>query len=85
MWAVPVIWSGLGLVGTYLLVSKSAETKRAIPIALFSLPHAIVFGPLFLMLTLAGRAQKVCPHCHSSIDRRASVCGHCTREVTPAD
>lgn len=76
-----LMWSGLGLIGTCLLLSKSADPGRALAVAAFSLPHAIIFGPLFLMLNLAGRPQKLCPYCKSSIDRDASVCSECTRDV----
>ncbi|QDT03856.1 hypothetical protein K227x_22410 [Rubripirellula lacrimiformis] len=75
------VWSGLGLVGSLLLLTKSARPERALFIVLFSLVHAIVFGPIFLLMTLAGRPQKLCPFCQSSIDRDAVVCAKCTREL----
>lgn len=80
---VPIIfvWSGLGLVGSLLLLTKSARPERALFVVLFSLPHAIIFGPIFLLLNLAGRPQKLCPLCQSSIDRDATVCANCTREL----
>ena len=46
------IWSGLGLVGSFLLLTKSARPERALFVVLFSLPHAIIFGPLFLLINL---------------------------------
>ena len=78
------IWSGLGLVGSFLLLTKSARPERALFVVLFSLPHAIIFGPLFLLINLASRPQKLCPFCQSSIDEAATVCAKCTREL-PAD
>lgn len=79
-----IIWSGLGLMGSFLLLSKSARPERAIFVVLFSLPHAIIFGPMFLVINLAGRPQKLCPFCQSSIDKAAVVCANCTREL-PTD
>jgi hypothetical protein len=75
------IWSGLGLIGSFLLLNKSARPERAIFIVLFSLPHAIIFGPIFLLMNLAGRPQKLCPFCQSGIDRDALVCPKCTRDL----
>lgn len=75
------IWSGLGLVGSALLLTKSAQPERAMFVVLFSLPHAIIFGPLFLLLSLAGRPQTPCPFCKSSIDRDATVCAKCTKDL----
>ncbi|TWT85363.1 hypothetical protein Pla123a_01700 [Posidoniimonas polymericola] len=76
-----VLWSVLGLIGTGIMLSKSAYKGRATAAALFSLPHAVIFGPIFLLIMLAARSQKACPHCKSSIDREASVCPECTRDV----
>jgi hypothetical protein len=76
-----IVWSGLGLVGSVLLLIKSARPERALFLVLFSLPHAIIFGPLFLFMNLTGRPQKVCPFCQSSIDRGATVCAKCTKEL----
>ena len=76
-----MIWSGLGLIGSILLLSKSARPERAIFLVLFSIPHAIIFGPMFLLMTLAERPAKQCPFCRSTIDREASVCAKCTREL----
>lgn len=67
-----IFWSSLGLIGSILFVSKSAGPERAMFLVLFSLPHAIIFGPIFLLMNLAGRPQKVCPFCQSSIDRDAT-------------
>ncbi len=78
------IWSGLGLIGSVLLFNKSARPDRALFVILFSLPHAIIFGPLFLLMNLAGRPQKLCPFCKSSIDREATVCAKCTKDL-PTD
>jgi hypothetical protein len=75
-----VIWSGLGLFGSFLLLTNSARPERALFIVLFSLPHAIIFGPIFLLMNLAGRPQKLCPFCQSEIDRDATVCSECTRD-----
>ncbi len=72
-------WSGLGLIGSILLLTKSARPERALFFVLFSLPHAIIFGPFFLLMGLVGRRQKLCPYCRSSIDRNATVCANCTR------
>jgi hypothetical protein len=68
-------------VGSVLLLIKSARPERALFLVLFSLPHAIIFGPLFLLVNLTGRPQKVCPFCQSSIDRQATVCAKCTKEL----
>jgi len=76
------LWSGLGLIGTALIVSKSARKGSAVAGALFSLPHAIIFGPLFLLMMLAaGPPLRLCPFCKSSIPRNATVCSECTRDV----
>jgi hypothetical protein len=75
------IWSGLGLIGSFILLTKSARPERAFFVVLFSLPHAVIFGPLFLLMNLAGRPQKLCPFCQSSIDRDATVCAECTKEL----
>jgi hypothetical protein len=75
------VWSGLGLIGSILILTKSARPERALFAVLFSLPHAIIFGPIFLLMTLAGRPQKLCPFCQSSIDRDATVCAKCTRQL----
>ena len=76
-----VVWSGLGLVGSVLMLTKSARPERAVFAVLFSLPHAIIFGPLLLLAMLFSRPEKVCPYCQSSIDRQALVCAKCTREL----
>lgn len=76
-----VLRSGLGLIGTALMVSKSARKGSAVAMALFSLPHAVIFGPLFLLMMLAGVSAKLCPHCKSGIPRGATVCSECTRDV----
>lgn len=80
-----MVWSGLGLIGSFLLLNKSARPERAMFVVLFSLPHAIIFGPVFLLLSLAGRPQKLCPFCQSSIDCKAIVCAKCTRELPDAE
>lgn len=75
------VWSGLGLIGSILILAKSARPERAAFAVLFSLPHAIIFGPVFLLMSLAGRPQKLCPFCQSSIDRDATACAKCTRQL----
>lgn len=79
-----LIWSGLGLIGSFLMLTKSARPERMIFGVLFSLPHAIIFGPLFLLAILFARPEKVCPYCQSNIDREARVCSKCTRELPHA-
>lgn len=76
-----ILWSGLGLIGTAVLLTKSARKSQAPVGGLLSLPFAVVFGPIFLLIALTARAQKLCPHCKSSIDREATACPECTRDV----
>ncbi len=76
-----ILWSGLGLAGTARMISKSARKGSAVAMALFSLPHAVIFGPLFLLMMLAGRDSTLCPHCKSAIPKDATVCSECTRDV----
>lgn len=78
-WAV--WWGGLGLAGSVLLVVKSARPERAVAAALASIPLALVFGPIFLLLSLVQVPQKLCPHCKGSLDRDAEVCGDCLRRA----
>jgi hypothetical protein len=77
-----VLWSGLGLLGTAIMYARSAEKGKATAFALFSLAHAVIFGPLFLLGALMGSPQQICPHCKSSIRKDATVCPKCTREVS---
>ena len=83
--ALMAVWSGLGLIGSALVFTKSARPERALFAVLFSLPHAIIFGPIFLLLSLIGRPQKLCSFCQSSIDRDAVVCSKCTRDLLASD
>ena len=75
------LWICSGLAGSALLLSKSAFKGRATAAVLFSLPHAIIFGPLFLLMNLTTLPQQICPHCQSSIPRSATVCSECTRAL----
>ena len=79
MEAIIFLWVCCGLTGSALLLSKSAFKGRATAVVLFSLPHAIIFGPLFLQMNLATLPQQICPHCQSSIPRSATVCSKGTR------
>ena len=78
---IMMVWISLGFVGSLLLLGKSAEKGRAVVFFVFSLIHAVVFGPIFLFLVLMVRAQKLCEHCKSEIRRDARVCSECTRDV----
>lgn len=76
------VWSTLGLLGWATNLAKHPTSPgRTVVFATLSLPHAIIFGPIFLMLALVTRAQKECPHCKSMIPTAASVCYKCTRSV----
>ena len=78
----PVLWAGLGLLGTTIMLSKGSKVPgRTIAMALFSLPHAVIFGPLFLLLTLSAQSVKPCPFCCSRIPEAAVVCPKCTRSI----
>lgn len=43
-----VIWIGLGLLGSFVFFWNSAEKGRGFVFAVFSLLHAVIFGPIFL-------------------------------------
>lgn len=73
-----ILWSGLGILGTGVIMAKSARPEKD---ALCSLPAAIIGGPLFLLGNLAGRPQKLCPFCKSSVDRDATACPKCTKDI----
>jgi|GEM_PF-4487462 len=79
--SILILWSGLGLIGSLVLLSKSATPERTIFVVILSIPHAIVFGPIFLLIALAGQPQQQCPYCQSSINRIATVCAKCTRDL----
>ena len=42
-----------------------------------------LFGPLGLLLILFDDRLERCPHCKSRLNRDATVCAACQREVTP--
>lgn len=77
---ISLLWPVLGLLGTRIYLSRMSNTRgRGMGYALFTLPHAIVFGPFFLFLALSQKAKKECRFCLSTIDERATVCPECTR------
>jgi ribosomal protein L40E len=77
-----ICWCGIGLVGWLMMISKqSARPARAIGLGLFSIPHALIFGPLYFAIALAAQAIQVCPHCQSDIPAKATVCAKCTRDL----
>lgn len=44
---------------------------------------ALLLGPIGFLLLLFASDGRPCPHCRSSIDKRASVCPKCGRDVEP--
>jgi hypothetical protein len=77
---IAIWWVGAGLLGSVVFVFKSAEKSKGTFFALFALIHAVIFGPLFLMIALAQDSRKLCPFCKSAVRRDAAVCSKCTRE-----
>ena len=75
------IWSGLGFLGVAIMVAKSATLGRTMAGMVLMLPLVAVFGPLFLLIGLSVRSQKLCQHCRSIIDIDAAVCPKCTRNI----
>ncbi len=79
-----LLWSGLGVIGWLNLLSKNShKPARAIGMGCFSIPHAIIFGPFFLFISLAAESMQICPFCQSEIPAAATVCGKCTRDLPP--
>lgn len=48
---------------------------------LLTLPHDLIFGPIWFLIALAETPQKVCPFCKSTIPAAATVCAKCTRSL----
>ena len=79
---IPFLWCGSGLLGTAILVfNNSAFPGRSAVTAIFTVPHALVFGPIWLLINLVGRKLKECPFCKSAIRADATVCAKCTRSL----
>ena len=77
-----LLWPMSVLIGTAIMGSKNPDFPEKMAfVAIFSLPHAVVFGPFWLLLSLTLSEQQMCPHCRSSIDSQASVCPKCTRQI----
>ena len=76
------LWSGLGLLGTVVMCIKNSATPgRAVATAVFTIPHGIIFGPIWLFIALVARSQRECPYCKSGIPAAATVCSKCTRSL----
>ena len=76
------LWCGSGLLGTAILVFKnSAFRGRKAIYAILTVPHALMFGPIWLLLSLLGYSAKECPFCKSTIRADATVCSECTRSL----
>ena len=79
---MPFLWCGLGLLGTAIMVRKNAAIPGiSVMSAILTIPHALVFGPIWLLLSLAGHKVKECPFCKSAIRADATVCAKCTRSL----
>jgi hypothetical protein len=77
-----VLWAGLGLLGTVVMCVKNMTVpRRAVLTAVFTIPHAIVFDPIWLLIALVARSHRECPYCKSAIPAAASVCPECTRSL----
>lgn len=46
---------------------------------IISIAVALIISPIHL-----SAATRECPHCFSQIDRRATICGHCQKELPVA-
>lgn len=82
MWPLVIIWSGIGLLGWLIMAVKNSNRPlKAIGFGLFTLPHAVIFGPLFFFLSLTVPSTQICPYCQSDIPTAAIVCQKCTRDL----
>ena len=84
MLVLGALWAALGLSGTVTLLSRIDENNASQNIfaALFSLPHAIIFGPIFGFLIALSPPLSRCPFCRHSIPKDAPACYKCTRKLS---
>lgn len=77
-----MLWIAAGLAGYLLyLYKQSTDVGEVLVLGVFSLPIALLLGPLWLLLSLGSTAIRLCPHCRRKMRVDATVCPHCTRAL----
>lgn len=74
---------GLAFIGAEIARRKGRSFWGVFLLGLFapiiSIAVALIISPI-----RPSAATRECPHCFSQIDRRATICGHCQKELSVA-